>query len=91
MYYVIGGGKGCYVVIGSTTGETYEPVFNSYNECRHFIGYWQTNFYEKMTCSDAYPLWCDLYIKSDKFIGKCKEWDYSKISLDENKAKCAIS
>ena len=84
MHYTILGGNHAFIMCDSVTCQAYPPIFDSYNECKHFIGYLKTNTYNNYIYNEWYVKYYD---SNENFIGKLSEWDYSTISLYEEPNK----
>ena len=81
---IIGSRLSGFSLLCSTTGTQYEYVFNTYNQCKHFVGFWNKNGFPSKHFMETYEKWEKLYFnKDDRFIGNFSDFNTKECSLIE--------
>ena len=79
------GHSSCGFVMGhSTAGEVIGTHFETKQECKHFLGYWQT-LHASAKWSDIFNTWYSIYYdRDDKFTGSLTDWNYNELSIEDD-------
>ena len=80
-----------WAMVSSTNGEAFGPVFDTYSQIKHFIGFWLTKHLDDKYC-DAHQKWYDKYFnENEDFTGDPEEWKYEELSVELRDSECSDS
>ena len=80
----IAGGNYGWVIGKSTSGEVFGNVFPTYNQIRHFVGYWLSKRKDSKDFNKVYNDWYEKYINQsdEEFTGNDDDWQLKDLAVD---------